>query len=128
MAGRVIMEHTPWRSIHGEIVDARGVVVADMSYDPELAAGIVSACNAHGELVKALLAVYQDVDLQSVEGGSDELNLLVQAAPSPSEGRVMDTRTWLICWDIFGSYFGLAGRIPLVQEVARKEGYNESNH
>ncbi len=32
------------------------------------------------ELYEALLAIYQDVELQNVEGGSDELNIRVQQA------------------------------------------------
>ena len=32
------------------------------------------------DLYKALLAVYTDIELQNVEGGSDELNIIVQEA------------------------------------------------
>lgn len=32
------------------------------------------------KLFRALLAVYQDIELQNVEGGSAELNILVQEA------------------------------------------------
>ena len=32
------------------------------------------------QLYDALLAVYQDIELQNVEGGSDELNIQVQQA------------------------------------------------
>ena len=34
---------------------------------------------------EALLAVYQDIDIQNVEGGSDELNIMVQEALSEDE-------------------------------------------
>jgi len=36
-------------------------------------------------LYKALLAVYQDIELQNVEGGSDELNIQVQEALAEAE-------------------------------------------
>jgi len=37
------------------------------------------------KLYEALLAVYRDIDLQNVEGGSDELNLMVQEALTEAE-------------------------------------------
>lgn len=47
---------------------------------------IVEACNGHDALVAALQAVYRDIELQNVPGGSDELNLMVQAALERVEG------------------------------------------
>ncbi len=32
------------------------------------------------KLYEALLAVYKDIELQNVKGGSDELNMMVQGA------------------------------------------------
>lgn len=48
--------HAPLKAIHGEIVDARGVVLVDMSYDPECAADIVRCVNSHDALVEACQA------------------------------------------------------------------------
>lgn len=39
------------------------------------------------KLYEALLAVYKDIDLQNVQGGSDELNILVQQAIAEVEGK-----------------------------------------
>lgn len=39
------------------------------------------------ELYEALLAVYRDIDLQSVDGGSDELNILVQQVIAKVKGK-----------------------------------------
>lgn len=44
---------------------------------------ILTYCPLHGsapELYEALLAVYKDIELQNVEGGSDELNTMVSKA------------------------------------------------
>lgn len=38
------------------------------------------------ELLEALEAVYQDIELQNVNGGSDELNFMVQKAISKARG------------------------------------------
>ena len=46
---------------------------------------IVRACNSHDKLLAALRAVYQDIELQNVPGGSCELNLMVQAAIREAE-------------------------------------------
>ena len=43
-------------------------------------------------LVKALEAVYKDIDLQNVAGGSDELNLMVQAALKAEKKHDAETR------------------------------------
>lgn len=42
----------------------------------------------NAELLEALQAVYRDIELQNVVGGSDELNTMVQAAIAKAEGRV----------------------------------------
>jgi len=34
----------------------------------------------------------------------------------------MDIRTWMICWDVFGSYFDLAGVPLLIRNAAREAG------
>lgn len=39
------------------------------------------------DMYEALLAVYQDIELQNVDGGSAELNLIVQKALAKAEGK-----------------------------------------
>lgn len=51
--------------------------------DPEANVHLIVAAP---ELLEALLAVYADIELQNVKGGSDELNLMVQAAIAKVEG------------------------------------------
>ena len=38
------------------------------------------------ELRKILLAIYEDIELQNVEGGSEELNIMVSEALAKTEG------------------------------------------
>ena len=46
---------------------------------------IVHCVNCHDELLEALQAVYSDIELQNVKGGSDELNFIVQQALAKAE-------------------------------------------
>ena len=39
------------------------------------------------DLLEALQAVYADLELQNVKGGSDELNIMVQKALAKGEGK-----------------------------------------
>ena len=56
--------------------------VADMvrEHNGDYLVAVEDLEESHSVLLAALQAVYSDIELQNVEGGSAELNLIVQAA------------------------------------------------
>jgi len=50
-----------------------------------LTLGLLQEKNKINALLEACKAVYQDIELQNVKGGSDELNIMVQQAISLAE-------------------------------------------
>jgi len=58
----------------------RAVIDANDAEDRQAAERIVMCWNRYDQLFEALQAVYKDIELNNVKGGSDELNLLVQQA------------------------------------------------
>jgi len=91
-------KHTlgPWEVTHfdgrTQVFAGRRIIVEglyDENNEPTLEEVEANACliAAAPDLLEALKAVYADIELQNVEGGSDELNLMVQMAISKAEGK-----------------------------------------
>jgi len=57
----------------------------DQEAHEALATAIAGNINEESMQLKALKAVYQDIELQNVKGGSDELNVMVQQAIALAE-------------------------------------------
>lgn len=60
------------------------VIIQDRTAD-----AYIVYCHKHSAtlmLYEALLAVYKDIELQNVDGGSDELNIIVQQALAKAGG------------------------------------------
>ena len=53
--------------------------------NPDDIVRICCCVNSHDALLEACKAVYQDIELQNVKGGSDELNIMVQQAIAQAE-------------------------------------------
>ena len=94
MTDQTKAKHTPGPlHIDGDMLrDQHGRPVSQpmMGWGTEMhkanSARLVKCWNMHDELLEALRAVYKDMELQNVTGGSDELNGIVQAAIANAEG------------------------------------------
>ncbi len=92
-AYNIEVKHTGHEKVYTEIA------VVYHSQDARLIVSAVNACvsvnpdnpqtvaESIKDMYEALKAIYQDVDLQNIDGGSDELNILTQKALAKAEGK-----------------------------------------